>query len=89
VVFRPKLMPPEELYRGWLEVRKEAYSWPSIFSRVRKNPGRRFTNLIYNILRKGPNDRLKKEQRRDEGPDSVSPGERGAKALLPPPARLP
>lgn len=58
VVFRPKLMTPEQLYRGWLEARKEAYSWPSILSRVWKNPGRRFTNLAYNILRKGPNDRL-------------------------------
>jgi radical SAM superfamily enzyme YgiQ (UPF0313 family) len=59
VVFRPKLMSPEQLYRGWLEARKEAYTWPSIFSRVWKNPGRRFTNLAYNILRKGPNNRLK------------------------------
>jgi len=58
VVFRPKLMTPEQLYRGWLEARKEAYTWPSILSRVWKNPGRRFTNLAYNVLRKGPNDRL-------------------------------
>jgi radical SAM superfamily enzyme YgiQ (UPF0313 family) len=58
VVFRPKLMSPEQLYRGWVEARKEAYTWPSILSRVWKNPGRRFTNLAYNILRKGPNDRL-------------------------------
>jgi radical SAM superfamily enzyme YgiQ (UPF0313 family) len=59
VVFQPKLMTPEQLYRGWVETRKEAYTWPSILSRVWKNPGRRFTNLAYNILRKGPNDRLK------------------------------
>lgn len=59
VVFQPKLMSPEQLYRGWVEARKEAYTWPSILSRVWKNPGRRFTNLAYNILRKGPNDRLK------------------------------
>lgn len=58
VVFRPKLMTPEQLYRGWLETRKEAYTWPSILSRVWKNPGRRLTNLAYNILRKGPNDQL-------------------------------
>lgn len=58
VVFRPKLMSPEQLYRGWLEVRKQAYTWPSVLSRVWKNPGRRCTNLAYNILRKGPNDRL-------------------------------
>jgi hypothetical protein len=85
-------MTPEELYRGWLYARKEAYSWISIFSRVKKNPGRRLTNLVYNILRKGPNDRLKKEQGRNEGQSpahSVSPGERGAKVLLPPPAKLP
>ncbi|KAF0221753.1 MAG: hypothetical protein FD174_84 [Geobacteraceae bacterium] len=59
VVFRPKLMSPDRLYRGWLETRKEAYRWPSILSRVIKNPGRRLTNLVYNILRKGPNDLLK------------------------------
>ncbi len=59
VVFRPKLMSPEQLYRGWAEARKTSYSWSSIFSRIRKNPGRRLTNLAYNILRKGPNDRLK------------------------------
>lgn len=58
VVFQPKLMSPERLYLGWLEARKEAYTWPSIVSRVLKNPGRRFTNLAYNFLRKGPNDQL-------------------------------
>ena len=58
VVFQPKLMSPEQLYRGWVEARQEAYRWPSILSRVWKNPGRRFTNLAYNILRKGPNDNL-------------------------------
>ncbi|MDD2850238.1 MAG: radical SAM protein, partial [Desulfuromonadaceae bacterium] len=59
VVFQPKLMSPEQLYRGWLEARKEAYTWPAVLSRVWRNPGRRITNLAYNILRKGPNDRLK------------------------------
>lgn len=59
VVFMPKQMSPEQLYRGWMEARKEAYTWPSILSRIWNNPGRRFTNLAYNILRKGPNDRLK------------------------------
>jgi hypothetical protein len=54
-------MTPERLYRGWVEARREAYSWSSIISRVVKNPGRRFTNLVYNILRKGPNDRLEDE----------------------------
>ena len=51
-------MSPERLYQGWLDARKEAYSWSSILTRVGKKPGRRFTNLVYNILRKGPNDRL-------------------------------
>ena len=59
VVFRPKLMSPEQLYLGWMQARKAAYTLPSIFSRVWKNPGRRFTNLAYNLLRKGPNDQLK------------------------------
>lgn len=58
VVFRPKLMSPERLYRGWLEARKEAYTWPAIFSRVMESPRSRLTNLAYNILRKGPNDLL-------------------------------
>jgi radical SAM superfamily enzyme YgiQ (UPF0313 family) len=58
VVFRPKLMTPEQLCQGWLEARKAAYTWPSIFSRIWKNPGRRLTNLAYNVLRKGPNDHL-------------------------------
>jgi radical SAM superfamily enzyme YgiQ (UPF0313 family) len=58
VVFRPRLMTPEQLHRGWLTTRKEAYRWPSLLSRVWKNPGRRLTNLAYNILRKGPNDLL-------------------------------
>lgn len=67
VVYRPKLMTPERLYRGWVEARREAYSWGSIISRVAKNPGRRLTNLVYNILRKGPNDHLA---------DEASPGSR-------------
>jgi radical SAM superfamily enzyme YgiQ (UPF0313 family) len=58
VVYRPKLMSAQQLYRGWVEARREAYSWSSIISRVAKNPGRRLTNLVYNILRKGPNDHL-------------------------------
>jgi radical SAM superfamily enzyme YgiQ (UPF0313 family) len=63
VVYRPKLMSPQQLYRGWVEARREAYSWSSIISRVAKNPGRRLTNLVYNILRKGPNDHLEDEAR--------------------------
>jgi radical SAM superfamily enzyme YgiQ (UPF0313 family) len=81
VVFRPKLMSPEQLYRGWLETRKEAYTWPSILSRVRKNPGRRFTNLAYNILRKGPNDRLQAAGS-DELTDCRPSREAGQKADL-------
>ncbi|WP_298268513.1 radical SAM protein [Geobacter sp.] len=58
VVFRPRLMSPERLHRGWLEARKEAYTWRAIAGRVLRNPGNRLTNLAYNILRKGPNDLL-------------------------------
>jgi hypothetical protein len=61
VVFQPKLMSPERLYRGWLEARKEAYTWPAIISRVLQNPRRRLVNLVYNVLRKGPNDLLGKD----------------------------
>lgn len=62
VVYQPKLMTPERLYRGWLEARKEAYTWPAVFSRVMKNPRGRLVNLAYNFLRKGPNDLLAKEK---------------------------
>lgn len=58
VVYQPLLMTPEQLYRGWVEARQAAYTIPAILSRVWKNPGRRFTNLAYNLLRKGPNDHL-------------------------------
>jgi radical SAM superfamily enzyme YgiQ (UPF0313 family) len=58
VVFHPKRMSPERLYTGWAETRREAYSWSSILSRVVHNPNPRLTNLAYNVLRKGPNDRL-------------------------------
>lgn len=61
VVFRPKLMSAERLYRGWLEARKESYTWPAIISRVLQNRHGRLVNLAYNILRKGPNDLLEKE----------------------------
>jgi radical SAM superfamily enzyme YgiQ (UPF0313 family) len=63
VVFRPKLMTPEKLYRGWLEARREAYTWSSILKRVWANPRGRVTNLAYNVLRKGPNDLLSREDR--------------------------
>jgi radical SAM superfamily enzyme YgiQ (UPF0313 family) len=62
VVYRPKLMTPERLYQGWLEARQEAYSWSSIFSRIKANPRSLFTNLAYNILRKGPNDSLENDR---------------------------
>jgi len=55
VVFRPRLMTPERLYRGWLEARQEVYRWPSIFSRVLSSPKGRFTTLGYNLLRRGGN----------------------------------
>jgi len=55
VVFRPRHMSPERLYRGWLEARREAYRWPAILSRVMRSPKARFTNLVYNLLRRGGN----------------------------------
>jgi radical SAM superfamily enzyme YgiQ (UPF0313 family) len=55
VVFRPKLMSSERLYRGWLEMRREAYRWPSILGRVFASPQARLTNLCYNLLRRGGN----------------------------------
>lgn len=55
VVYRPRLMSPERLYRGWAEARREAYTWPAIFTRVAKNPHGIITNLAYNILRRGSN----------------------------------
>ena len=58
VVFRPKQMSAERLYRGWLEARQQVYSWSSVLGRVARNPNPRFTNFAYNLLRKGPNDRL-------------------------------
>lgn len=57
VVFRPKLMTPEQLQRGWQEARREAFSWSSIISRVLSMPTNRFNCLAYNFLRKGPNTR--------------------------------
>ena len=53
VVFRPRLMSPERLYRGWVEARREVYSWPSIFSRVASGKSAYFTNIAYNVLRRG------------------------------------
>jgi radical SAM superfamily enzyme YgiQ (UPF0313 family) len=52
VVFRPKQMTPERLYRGWIEARREAYRWPPILSRVMEGPGR-VINLAYNVFRRG------------------------------------
>lgn len=60
VVYRPRLMSPERLYHGWLTARKEAYTWPALFSRVLANPRARLTTFAYNFLRKGPNDQLGK-----------------------------
>jgi radical SAM superfamily enzyme YgiQ (UPF0313 family) len=55
VVFRPRLMTPERLYRGWLEARQEVYRWQAISSRVLSSPRARFITLIYNLLRRGGN----------------------------------
>jgi len=53
VVFRPRLMSPERLYRGWFEARREVYRWPSIFSRVTSGTSAYVTNFAYNLLRRG------------------------------------
>ena len=55
VVFKPTLMTPEQLYRGWLEVRQEVYRWPTILSRIISARRGRFTTLAYNLLRRGGN----------------------------------
>lgn len=52
VVYRPRLMTPEQLYRGWVDARHEAYRWSSIAARVLQSPGKP-VNLMYNILRRG------------------------------------
>lgn len=52
VVYRPRLMSPEQLYWGWVDARREAYSWSSIGARMMRSPGKT-VNLLYNILRRG------------------------------------
>ncbi len=52
VVFQPRLMSPERLYKGWVDARREAYSWSAIAGRVMQSPGKG-VNLLYNILRRG------------------------------------
>ena len=52
VVFQPKLMTPERLYRGWQEIRWEAYRLPAIAGRVLRGNGK-VINFLYNILRRG------------------------------------
>jgi radical SAM superfamily enzyme YgiQ (UPF0313 family) len=58
VVFRPKNMTPDRLYRGWVEARQAVYAWPALLSRVLRTRHHRFANLAYNVLRKAPNDHL-------------------------------
>ena len=58
VVFKPRRMSPERLYRGWVEARKEVHSWRSIFSRASRIACRPLSTLAYNILRKGHDDGL-------------------------------
>lgn len=52
VVYRPKRMTEEQLYRGWVEARRAAYRWPAILGRVMQSPGKG-VNLLYNYLRRG------------------------------------
>ena len=58
VVFLPRRMSPGELYAGWVGARSAAYAWPSILSRVARNPHHRLANLAYNVFRRAPNVRL-------------------------------
>jgi len=52
VVYQPRLMSPERLHSGWVQARREAYSWSAIAGRVMQSPGKG-VNLLYNILRRG------------------------------------
>lgn len=56
VVFQPKQMSAETLYRGWQQARWEAYRWPKIGERVMQSPGK-LVHLLYNLLRRGGIDR--------------------------------
>jgi radical SAM superfamily enzyme YgiQ (UPF0313 family) len=53
VVFRPKLMTAEQLYKGWFDARREVYRWTPIFSRVLSGRSSYITNFCYNVLRRG------------------------------------
>ena len=48
VVFQPKGMTPEELYRGYLQVYREVYSWRNILRRMPSD--NRAAYLIFNFL---------------------------------------
>lgn len=52
VVFRPRMMTPERLFKGWQEARWEAYRLPAIAKRVMQGNGKG-VNLLYNLLRRG------------------------------------
>jgi hypothetical protein len=52
VVFKPKMMTPERLFKGWQEARWEAYRMPAIAKRVMQGNGKG-VNLLYNLLRRG------------------------------------
>ncbi|MSM40993.1 MAG: radical SAM protein [Geobacter sp.] len=56
VVYRPRLMTPERLLRGWQEARWESYRLPAIARRVMLGPGKP-VHLLYNLLRRGGIDR--------------------------------
>lgn len=71
VVFRPKLMTPERLYRGWQEVRWEAYRLPAIARRVMAGNGK-VVNLLYNLLRRGGIGPVELQQRVSSEPTGDS-----------------
>jgi radical SAM superfamily enzyme YgiQ (UPF0313 family) len=69
VVFRPKRMTPERLYRGWQEARWEAYRMSAIAKRVMQGNGKT-VNLLYNILRRGG---VRRPDQRGSSPPSDGP----------------
>ena len=74
---RPRIDP--RIAQRWVEARREAYSMTSILGRVARQPGSRLVSFTYNLLRKGPNDRLAKEYARQGMPcgRTVAGGEAG------------
>lgn len=50
VVYKPKLMTPEELYEGYLWSYEEFYSWKRIYQRIPVNHSQKVAFFAFNIL---------------------------------------